>query len=75
VLVEACRLVEAGALRRGLVVPTVEQAGLPKHAVHGRGAQCNHVGVDHHEGEASVAFEWVLVVIVDDRLALLRLDR
>ena len=49
---------------------TPKSPSIAKHAVHARKADSHNVGVEHHEGETAVAFEWILIVKVDDGLLL-----
>jgi hypothetical protein len=74
VLVRLERLDEALAFARGLLVPGPQQAGRLEHAVGRRGADGDQIAVEHHEGEAAVAFQRVRQGEVDDALALLGLD-
>ena len=49
---------------------TSKSPSVVKHAINARRAGSHNVGVKHHEGETAVAFEWILVVVVDDGLLL-----
>lgn len=55
VLVGIVGLLKARALLRCGPWPSGQQAGLLQHAVHRRWADRDHVGIEHHEGQASVA--------------------
>src|SRR5215471_11624251 len=68
------RLDEALALGGGFAAVAFEQAGLLEDAVDAGGATGDHVGVEHHEGQAAVALQGALVVEVDDGLLLLGLE-
>ena len=48
----------------------VHQARLLQHAIDARRADRHHVGVEHHEGQSPIAFQWMLVVKADDGLFL-----
>jgi len=68
VLVWAEGMVKTGAFKRDLDVVPPKPTCVTKHTVHARGACGDDIGIEHHEGEAAVALERILVVVVDDGL-------
>ena len=59
VLVGSEGLHESGSFQAGFGLPALEKTGLGEDAIDGGGGAGNDVAVDHHEGEASVAFEFM----------------
>src|SRR5262249_53407520 len=57
VLMGPQRLVEALALLRWFAVMCLHQSGVAEDAVDARGADGDHVGVEHHEGEPAITLE------------------
>ena len=55
----------------GFLFPAVQEAGGRQDAVNRRGAGGDDVTVEHHEGEATIAFEGKLLVKGDDASFLL----
>jgi hypothetical protein len=74
VLVRLQGLDEPLALGGGLGGVADEQASPFEDAVDAGGATGHHVGVEHHERQAAVAFRGELPVEVEDRLLLLGLQ-
>ena len=71
VLMRPQRLHEALALGRGLGRMAVEQAGRLEDAVDAGGATGGNVGIEHHEGEPSVALQREQGLEVEDSLFFL----
>lgn len=59
---------------RGFLVPAIESACLRKHAITRGRTYGGHVGIEHHERQAAIAFERVLVIKVENGLPFKRLD-
>ncbi len=43
-------LVKAGSFLRGLAIPAIHHAGIPKHTINRRRAHSDNVCIEHHEG-------------------------
>ena len=67
-LVRPERLMESRSLERNLGVMPFHQPSIAKHAVDARRAYRHDIGVEHHEGETTVALKWVLIVKINDGL-------
>ena len=68
VLVRGEGLDEAGAFFGGFASAASDEVCCLEHAVGGGGCDRCHVGIEHHEGEGAITFEWVLAGVVDDGL-------
>ena len=66
VLVRCQRLDKAGSFLGGAPVPDAQQPGPGQHPIDAGGADGHDVGVQHHEGQAAVAFQRVFLVEVND---------
>ncbi len=64
----AGRLVKTGAFFRRLRVVSPHQARLPKHAIDTGRADGHDVVVEHHERQSTVTFQWMGLLVGDDRL-------
>src|SRR5215475_508958 len=62
------RLRKAGAFKRGLRLPAIEQSGSLEHAVGTRWAHRHDVAIKHHEAKPAITLQWELMVEVDDRV-------
>lgn len=62
------RLVEAFSFAGRLAVMPLQAAGFLQDAIDAGRADRNQVAVEHHEGQAAIAFERVLGLEVEDRL-------
>ncbi len=71
-LVRLERLDETRPLERRLGVPAIEHASGLEDAVDRGRAHSDHVGVEHHERQASVALRRMCVVMGENRLSLHR---
>ena len=71
VLVYTDGLLEARALFTGSFVPSIEQARRGQNAIDRSRTARDQIGVEHHEGQTPIAFQWVLLVEVQDGLFLL----
>jgi hypothetical protein len=69
-LVRGQRLDKAGSFLGWTPVSKAQQPGLGQHPIDAGRADGHHVGIEHHEGQAAVAFQRVLLVKVNDRLLL-----
>lgn len=56
------------ALSRRAFLPPIESSSLRQDAIDGRGADGDDVLVEHHERQASISFEWILRVKLEDRI-------
>ena len=63
-------LQEALALTAAFGVPAFHQTGGAQHAVDAAGAEGNDILVKHHKGQATVAFQGIVQVKLDDCLLL-----
>lgn len=70
VLMRLQRLDEAGSFEGLLDVPLLEQTLLLEHAIRAGGADRDDILVKHHERQPAISFERVIVVELDDLLAL-----
>ena len=68
VLMGGERLHEAGAFKRGLRLPAIQQPCALEHAVGARGAHRHNVAIKHHESEPAVALQRELVMEIDNRI-------
>ena len=66
VLMRGKRLHEAGAFKRGLRLPGVQQPRALEHAIGARGAHRHDVAIQHHEGKPAIALQREPMVEVDD---------
>lgn len=66
VLMGTKRLLEPRSLERRLGVVPFHQAGGAEHAVNAGGAGRHDIGIKHHEGEATVALQRILLMEIDD---------
>ena len=66
VLMRGERLHKAGAFKRALRLPEIEQSGALKHPVGNRWAHRHDVAIKHHEGEPAIALQRELMVEVND---------
>ena len=48
----------------------LHQSSIAEHAVDAGGADGDDIGVEHHEGEPAVAFQWMIGVELDDGFLL-----
>ena len=56
------RLNEAGAFERFRLWPAGDAVGFLEEAVDSRRCDRHHIGIEHHEGQSVVSFEWELAV-------------
>src|SRR6266853_1253565 len=70
VLVRSQRLLKTLPLVRRLAFPARQAARLMKDSPDTRGTHRHHVGVQHHEGQPTIAFQREAVVEIDDRSLL-----
>jgi hypothetical protein len=66
VLMRGERLHKAGAFKRALRLPGVEQASALEDAIGARRAHRHDVAIKHHEGEPAIALQRELMVEVND---------
>ena len=59
---------KACSLFADFLVPPIHKASLGQNAPRAGRTYCNDISVEHHEGEPSVAFKWVIVIKADDGL-------
>jgi len=64
------RLNEARSLTAAFSVPAAKKTGRTQYAIHTAGTYGDDIAVKHHIGQAAIAFQWILVVEIDDRLLL-----
>ena len=64
-LVRGERLHETGPLLRGLLPFAIESLRLFQNTINAAGADRHDVVVEHHEGQPSIAVEWMGVVVVE----------
>jgi hypothetical protein len=64
------RLHKAGAFKRGLRLPAIEEPRALKHPVGARGAHRHDVAIKHHEGQPAIALQREFTVEVDDGILL-----
>ena len=65
-LVRLQRLDKAGSFFGGDPVPDPQQPGPGQHPIDAGGTDRHHVRIEHHEGQAAVAFQRVFLVEVND---------
>ena len=68
VLVRGQGLDETGAFLRRLAFGAADQSGRFEHPIRRRRSHRGHVRIQHHEGQAAVAFQRVLEGVADDSL-------
>ena len=74
VLVRGQGLDETGAFLRRLAFGAADQSGRFEHPIRRRRSHRGHVRIQHHEGQAAVAFQRVLEDVADDSLFFLWLQ-
>lgn len=51
-------------------IPSFQQPGQAENPVDTAGTDSDHIGIQHHEGQASVALGWMKPIIINDHLFL-----
>ena len=50
------------------MVPASQQTGVFQHPIHAAGTDGHEVGIDHHIAQAAIAFQRMIVIIIEDHL-------